>query len=199
MSTSTPTDEVSNKYSLERGWRTLAMAGGVIGLLGLLAIAFPLVTGLSVTIALGALLVLSGIIHGAHVITAHGWRGRTWQLVLGAVSVVAGLVVLATPAIALVSLTFLLIAYLLVDGVAELWAATQLSGQPGRGTVVASGIISLVLAGLLWVGFPADAAWALGLLVGASLFVTGLSMIAIAFGAREGEDVTPPATEPRGA
>ena len=196
---STATDDTQDvPYTLETGWRTLAMAGGVIGLLGVLAIAFPLATGLSITYGIGLLLVVGGVVHGAHAFTARGWRGSLWQLTLGVVSVLAGLVVLANPILGLASLTLLVIAYLLVDGVAELATSYRMAGQPGRGWVAASGAISLALAALLWAGFPVDAAWAVGLLVGVSLLVTGSSMVLVAFaGRRVDEDVTPPAAEPR--
>ncbi|KDE59853.1 hypothetical protein EL22_16280 [Halostagnicola sp. A56] len=199
MSSTTTTDESTPGYSLERGWRTLALAGGVIGLLGLFAIALPVVTGLSVAVVLGAVLIVSGIVHGAHSVTTRGWKGSAWQLAVGAVSLVAGLFVLANPVIALVSLTLLLVAYLVVDGIAELWMATRMAGEPGRATIGASGAVSLVLAALLWAGFPADAAWAIGLIVGVSLLFTGISMAAVAISGRRGDETTAPAGEPRRA
>ena len=199
MSSTATADESVPEYSLEHGWRTLAFAGGVIGLIGILAIALPVVTGLSVTVALGALLVLSGIVHGAHSITTRGWKGSMWQLVVGVVSLVAGLFVLANPVVALASLTILLVAYLFVDGIAELWMGVRMAGEPGRGTIVASGVLSLVLAAMLWAGFPADAAWAIGLIVGVSLLITGISMAAVAFAGRGDAKAAPSATEPRGA
>ena len=187
-------------YALENDWRPLAIAGGIVGLIGILAMAAPAVTGLSVSIALGVLLVVGGIVHGVHAFTARGWRGSIWQTTLAAVSVLAGLAVLAAPAIALVTLTLALVAYLAIDGIAELATAARMSGSRGRTSVAVSGVIALVLAGFLWIGFPATAAWAVGLLVGAHLLVTGLSMVAVAMAARRPmDDVTPPATEPRGA
>ena len=186
-------------YSLENEWRTLAIAGGIIGLIGILAMAFPLATGLSVSLAIGALLVVGGIVHGVHAFAARGWRGAIWQTTLAIVSVLAGIAVLAAPAIALVTLTIALVAYLIVDGVAELAAAMRMGNSTGRTAVAISGVVALVLAALLWVGFPASAAWAIGLLVGVNLLVTGLSMVTVAVTARDIDDVTPPATEPRGA
>ncbi|MFC4436824.1 MULTISPECIES: HdeD family acid-resistance protein [Natrialbaceae] len=196
---STTTSEAGT-YSLQEGWRTLALAGGVLVLLGLLAMLLPFAMGLAITYIVGALLVVVGLVHGGHAVTARGWRGSLWQLTLAIVSVVAGIVLLANPVLGLLTLTILVIAYLLVEGVAELGVSLRMAGEPGRGWIAASGVVSLVLAGLLWAGFPADAAWAIGLLVGISLFTTGLSMVAVAYGGRRiDEDVTPPTTEPRGA
>ncbi|RKD95773.1 uncharacterized membrane protein HdeD (DUF308 family) [Halopiger aswanensis] len=193
------TDGESYGYSLAHGWRTLAIAGAVVGLLGLLAIAFPLATGLSLTMGFGALLVLSGVVHGAHAVTARGWRGRIWQAALAVVAILAGLIAFMNPVVGLVTLTLVLVGYLLADGVAELWMGLRMAGQPGRTSIVASGVISLVLAGLLWVGFPATASWAIGLLVGVSLFMTGLSMGIVAISGRRVDESTPPAAEPRSA
>ncbi|MDS0473841.1 HdeD family acid-resistance protein [Natrinema sp. 1APR25-10V2] len=186
-------------YSLENEWRTLAIAGGIVGLIGILAMAFPLVTGLSLSLAIGALLVVGGIVHGVHAFSARGWRGSLWQIALAVVSVVAGIAVLAAPAVALITLTIALVAYLVVDGIAELAMAMRMPSSRGRTAVAISGVVGLVLAALLWVGFPGTAAWAIGLLVGANLLVTGISMITVAMAARPIDDVTPPATEPRGA
>ncbi|WP_254522439.1 HdeD family acid-resistance protein [Natrinema caseinilyticum] len=186
-------------YSLESEWRPLALSGAVIGLIGILAMAFPLVTGLSVSLAIGALLVVGGIVHGVHAFTVRGWRGSAWQASLAIVSVVAGLAVLAAPTVALLTLTLALVAYFAVDGVAELATAVRMESSSGRAVVAFSGLISFVLAGLLWVGFPATAAWAVGLLVGINLLVIGLAMVTVAVTSRSGDATAPPATEPRSA
>lgn len=199
MNSVTPDSNSIGDYSLERGWRTLAIAGGVVALIGLLAIALPFVAGVSVAIGLGVLLLLSGIVHGGHAFTARGWSGSLWQSTLAVLSVVAGLAVLANPIVGLATLTILLVAFLLVDGLAELGAAIRMADQPGRASVAASGLVSLLLAGLLWAGFPASAGWAIGLIVGVSLLMTGLSMAIVAYAGRPVDDASQPATEPRGA
>ncbi|WP_265110203.1 HdeD family acid-resistance protein [Halosolutus halophilus] len=199
MNSVTTDSDSAAEYTVERGWRTLAIAGGVVGLIGLLAIALPFVAGISIALVLGGLLVLSGLVHGAHAFTARGWKGSLWQVTLAVVSVIAGLALLVNPVVALVTLTLLLVAYLLVDGVAELAMAVRMADQPGRAAVAVSGVISIVLAGLLWAGFPASAAWAIGLLVGISLFMTGISMAVVAYAGRPVGEADQPATEPRGA
>ncbi len=195
MSTATSDAEL---YPLETAWKTLAVAGGGVAVLGLLAITLPLATGIAIASLLGILLILSGFLHGGYAVSARGWSGTLWQVVLAVVSVVAGLVVITNPVFGLVTLTVLVIAYLFVDGIAELTTSVRMKPGSGRGWIAASGLLSLVLAGLLWAGFPADAAWIVGLWVGVSLLVTGLSMIGVAYGGRPVEDdVAPPSTEPR--
>ncbi|UTF55312.1 HdeD family acid-resistance protein [Natronosalvus rutilus] len=181
-------------------WRPLAYAGSAIVLIGLLAIALPFATGLAVTYLLGGLLVVGGIAHAGHAFTTRDWKGSLWQATLAGISIAAGLLLFVNPIVGLASLTLLVIAYLLVDGFAELALALQMAGEAGRGWIAASGTLSLILAGLLWAGFPSSAAWVVGFVVGASLLATGISMIAVAYRGRSaGEDMTPPATSPRGA
>lgn len=180
----TPVDESITIDALEMGWRTLAAAGGIIATVGGLAIIFPLATGLSLTLVFGFLLVLAGVTHGGHAVAARSWRGMLWQTALAAVSIFAGLLVLANPAIGLTSLTLLLVAYLIVNGVVELAVATRMVSGRGRQSIALSGILSLALGGLLWAGFPGTAAWALGVVVGVSLLATGISMLLVASGGR---------------
>ncbi|WP_254862031.1 HdeD family acid-resistance protein [Halovivax gelatinilyticus] len=188
------TQPASYEAQLESNWRTLALAGIVVGLLGILAISFPFATGLSITYGIGLLLILSGIVHGGHALTVRGWRGQLWQLVVGVVSVVAGLVIVANPVLGLASLTLLAAAYLLADGVAELWLSSRLESRSGRWSVALSGFLSAVLAGLLLAGFPADSAWAIGVLVGVSLLLTGLSMVVVSSDGRRASRAFSPET-----
>lgn len=188
----------SGTYSPREEWRSLALAGGIIAAIGFLAIVLPFATGIALTYVIGALLILSGIAHTGHAYAARGWKGSVWQASLAVVSILAGIVFLANPVVGLLSLTLLVIAFLFVDGMAELGTSLRMAGEPGRGWIAASGVLSLVLAIFLWSGFPVDAVWVVGLVVGVSLFTTGLSMIAVAYdGRRAGEDGMQPTAEPR--
>ncbi|MCL9813702.1 HdeD family acid-resistance protein [Natranaeroarchaeum aerophilus] len=196
MSTVTPTPE---SYSLETGWKTLAVAGGSIAVLGVLAMILPLAVGVAVSYIVGGLLIVGGLVHGAHVVSAKGWMGSLWQLTLAIVSLVAGIVIVVNPIIGLLSLTLMIVAYLLVDGIVELGVSLRMERGSGRGWIAASGGLSLGLGVLLWAQFPEVAAWVVGFMIGASLFLTGLSMVAVAYTGRQPvEDITPPAGEPRG-
>ncbi|ELY62066.1 HdeD family acid-resistance protein [Natronolimnohabitans innermongolicus] len=185
MSTQSTPEDVYGASVLETNWQLIAIAGAIVALLGVLAIAFPLATGLSVTVALGVLLVVGGIVHGVTAVSTRGWGGTIWQLALAAVAVIAGVALLSNPVVGLASLTLLAIGYLLADGVMELAASTRMEGRGERAAVAVSGVLSLVIAGLLWAGFPADATWAIGLLVGVSLLVTGVSMLTVSMSGRK--------------
>jgi uncharacterized membrane protein HdeD (DUF308 family) len=155
----------------------MTVTGVVLSVLGLVAVVFPFVTGVSISVALGALLVVGALFHVAHAFNTGGWRGFVLQVLLAAVYAIAGIGLLANPVVGLATLTLLLVGYFVADGVVEILLGVRLRGEPGATWLVVSGVVSLVLAGLLWVGFPSTAAWAVGLLFGISLLSSGLSMV----------------------
>ncbi|WP_247730320.1 HdeD family acid-resistance protein [Halovivax limisalsi] len=169
-------------------WRTLRIAGILVVVLGIVAILLPVGTGIAIAYVAGAALLVGGVVHAGHVVTIDGWAGSLWQATLAIVSILAGALILANPVVGLLSLTLAAIAYLLVDGLAELAASARLPAGTGRGWIAASGVLSVALAALLWIGFPVDALWFVGFVVGLSLVSTGLSMIAVAYGSRGAVD-----------
>ncbi len=58
----------------------------------------------------------------------------------------------------------------------------QLSGR--WGWMLVSGIVDLILAGIIIAGLPGTALWALGLLVGINLIFGGVAMVGMALAAR---------------
>lgn len=187
MSTETTREEPIVPEAVEENWGYLVGGGIVLGVLGVLAIVFPFVTGITLSLLLGALLVVGSLVHFATAFSARGWRGFVWEVLLGLVYAFAGISLLANPFVGLATLTILLVAYLLVDGVVEVVMGIRLRGQRGALWVAASGIISLILAALIWAGWPSTALWAVGLLFGASLLASGLAMVAVGMGGRSVE------------
>jgi len=166
-------------------WQTLVGVGVLVAILGAVAILAPFVTGVTLSIVVGALLVVGGLGHVAHAFTAPGWSGSLWQVILALVYTFAGISLLANPILGLTTLTLLLVFYLAIEGVAEVVLGLSTRSEPQWGWFVASGVVSLVLAGLLWAGFPSTATWAVGLLVGLGLLSTGLAMVSVGYLGRQ--------------
>jgi uncharacterized membrane protein HdeD (DUF308 family) len=103
--------------------------------------------------------------------------------------IAAGIVLLLWPLSGVITLTLLLIAFFIIEGILSIMYAiehkNELTGQ--WGWMLASGIIDLVLAAMIWAGLPSTAAWAIGLLVGINMLFGGAAMIAMAMHARSSE------------
>ncbi len=178
--------------------RTMMGAGAIIAVLGILAVLFPFVTGISLSILLGALLVVGALVHVAHAFSG-GWKRFVAQGLLAVIYAVAGIALMANPVVGLTTLTIILVAFLLADGILEIVMGYRLRGERGGSSLIVSGVLALVIAGLIWAGFPSSALWAVGLLFGVNLLVTGVSMMLMARGSRTGTREEAAPTEPRGA
>jgi uncharacterized membrane protein HdeD (DUF308 family) len=159
-------------------------AGVLITVLGLIAIAAPFVTGVAVSVLLGALLVVGALGHGINAVSAGGVAGTVWQIALAAIYAVAGISLLANPVLGLTTVTILLIVYFAVEGLVEVAMGVGTRTDPNWPWYVVSGTVSLLLAGLLWAGFPSTAAWAVGLLTGIHLLSTGLLLVYVGYTGR---------------
>ena len=94
---------------------------------------------------------------------------------IAVVYVLGGVYLLANPLMAVGTLTLLLAAVLFVAGVFEIVAYFQIASASGW--LLANGIVTLVLGGLIWFQWPSSSVWAIGLLVGVNLLLTGFTRL----------------------
>jgi uncharacterized membrane protein HdeD (DUF308 family) len=151
---------------------------------GVFAIGVPMVAGVAVTVVVGWLLILSGVLH-----LAFAWRtgragGVLWELLLGVAYGAIGFYVLANPVAGLASLTFAVAVYLFVEGILEFILSFQLRPAPGAGWLLVDGIITLVLAVMIWSTWPSSAAWVVGTLVGISMLFSGITRLMLSLAVR---------------
>ncbi len=95
-----------------------------------------------------------------------------------------GLYILAHPLAGLASLTFAVAIYLFVEAVLEFILWSQLRSVAGKGWLLLDGIVTLVLAAMIWSTWPSSAAWVIGTLVGISIFFSGISRLVLSLAAR---------------
>jgi uncharacterized membrane protein HdeD (DUF308 family) len=172
--------------SMRDHWKLFLIEGIVLIILGALAIVLPPLATLAVTIVLGWLFLISGVIGLLTTFWARHAPGFWWSLVSALIGIAAGIVLLARPISGSVSLTLVLIVFFVIEGVASIMYAIEHRRQfSGRwGWMLASGVVDLILAGIIYGGLPGSALWALGLLVGINLLFGGMALIAMAMHAR---------------
>jgi uncharacterized membrane protein HdeD (DUF308 family) len=172
--------------SLHQHWLLYLIEGIVLVLLGAAAIIVPPLATLAVTILLGWVFLVSGVVGLFTTLWMRLAPGFWWSLVSAILGIVVGFMLLAMPLSGIFSLTLLLIAFFIIEGVASIMFALEhkreLSGR--WGWMLVSGIIDLVLAVLIFAHLPSAAAWAIGLLVGINMVFGGSALIAMALHAR---------------
>jgi len=84
----------------------------------------------------------------------------------------------------LAALTLVLAIYLFVEAVLELILSFRLRPLPGSNWLLFDGIITLVLAILIWRSWPSSTEWVIGVLVGFSMLFSGVSRLSLSLAAR---------------
>ena len=151
---------------------------------GLIAMALPMIAGIGITLVVGWLLIVSGVLHLVYAFSAGHPRMVVWQILLGLAYGFIGFYVVANPVAGLAGLTFAIAFYLFVEGVLEFILSFQLRPAPGSGWLLFDGIVTLILAVMIWSTWPTSAAWAMGVLVGVSMFFSGMTRLMLSLAAR---------------
>jgi uncharacterized membrane protein HdeD (DUF308 family) len=172
--------------AVRRHWVLFLCEGIALVILGLLAVLAPMIASVAATVFFGWILLLSGVVGLISTLRARQAPGFAWSLLSALVGIVAGVLLLAWPLLGTLSLTAVLIAFLLLEGgVSIMYALEHKSALSGRwGWMLASGMVDVFLGLLLLIGLPGTALWALGLLVGINLLFGGWALILMALHAR---------------
>jgi uncharacterized membrane protein HdeD (DUF308 family) len=155
------------------GWSIFV--GILLVLAGLLAIAAPFVAGIAVSILFGWLILVGGVAHLVYAWSERGTGAILWQILIGLVYLAAAFYIFTHPVHGVLALTLVLAFYIAVEGIFELVVFTRLRHHPGTSWFLIDGIISLLLAGLIFFHWPSSSAWAVGTLVGISLLFSGIA------------------------
>ena len=167
-------------------WKFFLAEGIVMLVFGLLAIAVPEVASLAIAILIGWLFFIGGIFRTMSLLRHRQMPGFFWSLSTAVLAIVLGLVLLLRPIAGVLTLTLALVVFFVVEGVAAILLAIEHRRHVASwGWVLLSGLVDLLLAFLIWDGWPSSAGWAIGLLVGINMVFVGVSLIMTALAARK--------------
>jgi len=176
--------------AIERLARTGTTMGIAILVMGVLAIVAPFIAGTAVVVVVAVALIAAGIANLLFAFRAESLGRGLLTGLFGGVAVLAGVGMLLRPGLGLASLTLLLIAYFLLDGLFGIVAAIRLKPTAGWGWGLVGGLVSVLLAVLIGRQWPVSGLWAVGVLVGVGLIFRGLSLIMLGgIGARVADRV----------
>jgi len=156
------------------------MMGIALLVLGVFLLVSPAAIGAAVVKLVALVLVVIGIIQ-----LFQGFRGQrvshtVVSAVLGLVVAGVGVLVWRNPELGSGFLTVLLMIFFIVHGLWKLSTAVRYRNATGWIWLLLSGLLSLVFVYLLWKQWPLAGAWAIGVLVGLDLLMTGLALIMVA-------------------
>ena len=177
------------RAQIKQNWGWFLALGIVFVLAGLAAIAFPLLSTIATKIALGWIFLAGGVLMILHAFSASGWRGFLLGLLIGILYVVAGGWLAFFPFTGIITLTILLAALFLAEGVLEVIMAFRVRPHEGWAWLLLSGLVAVAVGVMIAMQLPSSAAWAIGMLTGINLLMTGASFIALALAGRRSQAV----------
>jgi uncharacterized membrane protein HdeD (DUF308 family) len=162
--------------SIQKSSNSGLWIGILLIVLGIAAVILPNVTTIVAETWIAVILASAGASKIFYAIQTRS-EGFIWKLLLGILYVGTGIMLFVYPLTGVLSLTLLLGSFLLTEGVFETVLAFQIRPRQNWGWVLADGIVTLLLGGLVWFEWPFDAPWLIGILVGVSVLSTGISRI----------------------
>lgn len=166
-------EPVQNDIQRHRKW--FVFQGALFVIVGALATALPVATALAVEIVLGASLLIGGF---AKALTV-GKHGSGWSWASAILAMIIGVLMLWHPWAGLMALSALVAAFLVFEGVAEIFVAFRFKPLFEWGWLFASGVISLLLGLGAFVFFPLLGMIYIGVAVGLSLLFYGLALLMV--------------------
>jgi uncharacterized membrane protein HdeD (DUF308 family) len=172
--------------AVQAHWKAFLVEGIILALLGLAAIIIPPLASLAVTVFLGWMFLISGIAGLALTFWARQLPGFWWSLISAVLAMGAGIILLARPVQGTLTLTIVVGAYFVAEGVATIMYALEhrreLSGR--WSWMLVAGLMDIMISFFIIAGLPGSALWAIGLMVGINLLIGGTALIGMALAAR---------------
>lgn len=166
---------------LKSGW--LLALGIVLIVVGTFAVVVSFGATLATVLLFGWLMLFTGAIEVGYSFHQAKWTGILLHVVNGALSLVAGFLLVANPAAGALVLTLLMAMFFMIGGVFRI-VTTIVMKLPHRGWLLLSGIVTLLLGIFIWRQLPGAAVWVIGTFVGIDMLFIGWSWVMLALAAR---------------
>ncbi len=170
-------EQASFESTIKENKSLLLWTGIAFAMVGALAILFPVVSSVTANFMVGWLFIISGVVMVANAFTIQGTGPFFGALLLGLITLIAGIYLLANPAAGLVVLTLTIAVVFIFEGAYQTVAAFELRPAKGWGWMLVSAIISILVGLLIVSRLPGSSLIVLGLLIGVNFLSSGLSMI----------------------
>src|SRR5271156_3221564 len=186
MAQNTPVEMV------RRGSTVSVLWGILLIVFGAMAVISPFLAAVAVSVVVGYLIILAGVVHLMLAFRAHGAGSVIWKALVGVAYLVFGGYLVLHPVIGAASLTLVLASLFLLEGVLDIVLYAKMRPAQGSSWVLIDGIVSLLLGLMIYLQWPSSSLWAIGTLVGISLIFSGVARVMMSLAVRKASDTISP-------
>jgi uncharacterized membrane protein HdeD (DUF308 family) len=183
--TATAADDQAAIVSVRDKWAWFLALGATLILCGLLSITLPTITSMAASLVLGVTLVVVGLVKIIESFKVKEWAGFLWQLMLGVVEVVGGVLIYVSPFKRAIAITLLIAIVFVVQGITQIVLALKVKPQPGWRWLLIAGVAALCASVALAMKFPFTRYYTPATIGGISLLLAGCAYVVIAFAIRK--------------
>jgi uncharacterized membrane protein HdeD (DUF308 family) len=160
--------------------------GLLLIVLGVLAAVLPGIAGVAASVVFGWILILAGLFGLASLLGARRHAHLAWSLISALVALGIGALIIWLPLVGAVTLAFFIALYLLLDGFALLGLGWDQRKRGGRRWVwlMISGVIDVLLGGLIAALGPLSDSVLLGFIIALDLIAAGIALAGFGLAAR---------------
>jgi uncharacterized membrane protein HdeD (DUF308 family) len=181
MSATAPPSTAASFPSLAKKVWIFAIIRGVLAIIfGLIALFAPIATAVVLAVVIGAYAIVDGVFHIIEAIRHRGSSSMVLRIVLGAVSILFGILVLVWPGISLAILVILVAIWAIIIGVLQIMSSVRHRAVPHSGWVwgIIGGALSL-LFGILVLIRPGAGLVSIIWIIGIWAIVWGITLIVL--------------------
>jgi len=168
-----------------KNWQWFFVLGIVTLALGTLAVLASFGSSLAFEVWIGVVFVVVGVVQTLDSFWTRRWGKVSFELFGGVHYLLVGMMLLANPGSGVVLFTLLLALLLIMQGMIQFGLASELQPKLSKACMCASGTAAVLLGVLIWMGWPSNASWLIGLFVGVHLLSRGCSEVVVALFTRQ--------------
>jgi uncharacterized membrane protein HdeD (DUF308 family) len=161
--------------------------GVLLIVFGVLAIGSPFLAAVAVNVVIAWLIILAGVVHLIVAFHAHRAGRLAWKLLVGLAYLFFGVYLLLHPVVGVASLTLVLASLFLIEGILDVILFFKMRSIRGSSWVLVDGIITLLLGLMIYLQWPSSSVWAIGVLVGVSMIISGVTRVMLSLAVRKAQ------------
>jgi len=151
---------------------------------GLVAIVLPVAASIGIARLVGWLMLFEGIVQAVHAFRSTGIGHATWKLLIAALYLLTAVYLLAHPILAVAVLTLVVSVFFFIQGMVDIIAYFFTRSTSGSQWMLLSGVVSIVLAVIIWRHWLSSSLWLVGAFVGISMLLAGTTRLMMALTVR---------------